>query len=177
MLQSQLYMRKNTLDDLSALSTMMKTLPSDISLHTHRAGDNEEWEALIELCFGEHYGFEQNVSSCKGYDPSYVFYLERNGENIAVSAAVNNPDFPEEGWLHFVGVAPSARGNGLAAHIVLAALYCFYARGFKSVLLSTDDFRIPAIKTYLSLGFEPIMLDESHPERWHKVMNAIKGNS
>ncbi len=177
MAQSQLYMRKKTLDDLPALSAKLEKLPADISLHTHRKGDDAVWEALIEQCFGEHYGFEQNVSSCNGYAPTHVFYLERGGEYIAVSAAVEQPDFPNEGWLHFVGVAPFARGMGLAAHTVLASLYCFYARGFKSVVLSTDDFRIPAIKTYLALGFEPIILDESHPERWRKVMDTIKGNS
>ncbi len=171
MAQSQLYMRKKTLDDLPALSAKLEKLPADISLHTHRKGDDAVWEALIEQCFGEHYGFEQNVSSCNGYAPTHVFYLERGGENIAVSAAIEEGS---EGWLHFVGVAPSARGMGLSAHIVLAALYCFYARSFKSVVLSTDDFRIPAIKTYLSLGFEPIMSDESHTERWRKVMDTIK---
>ena len=72
-----------------------------------------------------------------------------------------------------VGVDPDTRGLGLSLPIVAAALISLRERGFASAMLSTDDFRIPAIKTYLRLGFEPVMSHESHPERWAAVMEKI----
>lgn len=72
-----------------------------------------------------------------------------------------------------VGIHSSARGLGLSIPIVSAALHSFRDRGFKSVMLSTDDFRIPAIKTYLKLGFHPVLSHESHAGRWDEIMSKL----
>ncbi len=172
---SQLYMRKSSLSELPLLSARLGPLPEGVSFRTHIPGDDAAWEDLIERCFGTRYGFAEHVSACERYDPSHVIYLTKNGRDVAVSAAVQKPEFPHDGWLHFVGVDPEMRGLRLSSHVVLATLFSFYAQGYHSVVLSTDDFRIPAIKCYLKLGFEPIMLDKSHPERWKKVMEQVDG--
>ncbi len=170
----QLFMRKPRLDDLPSISQKIGPLPDGISLHTHVNGMEKAWEDLIERSFGQRFAFDSNMSSTVGFHPTQVFYLAKDGVDVAVAAAVEMPTYPGEGWLHFVGIDPAARGLGLSHHIVLATLYSFWAQGYKSVVLSTDDFRIPAIKSYLKLGFEPIMLDETHPERWEKVLAEIK---
>ena len=73
-----------------------------------------------------------------------------------------------------IGTIPESRGLGAGRLICLAALHALSARGYKTAVLSTDDERIPAIKLYLSLGFEPIYTHESHKERWEKVMNKFE---
>ncbi len=55
----------------------------------------------------------------------------------------------------------------------MAVINGLFERGFRRCILRTDDFRLPAIKTYLDLGFAPEMLDESHPERWAKAWEAL----
>ena len=45
--------------------------------------------------------------------------------------------------------------------------------GRQRAFLSTDDFRLPAIRTYLKLGFEPYLVHENQRERWRKVLAAI----
>ncbi len=169
----QLYMRKSDLTDLPELAAKIGGLPEGITLRTHREGDDELWENLIEKSFGNRYGFEGCMRKFPGYRPEHCFYLTRDGKDIAVAAAVENRDFPGEGWLHFVGVDPEARGLGLAKKVVLAVLVSFYLRGFKTVILSTDDFRLSAIKTYLDLGFTPVMSHESHPARWDEVLKKL----
>lgn len=72
-----------------------------------------------------------------------------------------------------VAVHPGAQGKGLGKKICLAVLHDLASRGYKSALLSTDDIRLPAIKLYLSLGFEPFYTDGSHKERWNKVYEKI----
>ena len=61
-----------------------------------------------------------------------------------------------------VGVHKDAQGMGAGKRISLAALNSLKQRGYKTAVLSSDDHRIPAIKLYLSVGFEPVILDESH---------------
>ena len=45
--------------------------------------------------------------------------------------------------------------------------------GWAVARLWTDDWRLPAIKTYLNLGFEPDIEHESHPERWRAVFEKL----
>ena len=37
--------------------------------------------------------------------------------------------------------------------------------------LNTDDFRKPAIKIYLGLGYRPYLYDDDMAERWHALMD------
>ena len=53
-------------------------------------------------------------------------------------------------------------GKNLGYSLSLAALNYFRKKGIKEVFLYTDDFRLPAIKTYLKLGFKPVILDKFH---------------
>lgn len=169
----QLYMRFTDFAGLPALTAQVGTLPDGISLCTHAPGDEGDWEALIAASFGQAYAFEKIMAGYPQYHPSRIFYLVRDGKKLATTAAFEQRNFPGEGWLHMVGVSPDAQGMGLSKYTVLAALYSFYARGYASVMLSTDDFRLPAIKTYLRLGFVPFQNHESHAERWAAVLEKL----
>jgi len=46
-------------------------------------------------------------------------------------------------------------------------------RGYERIYLLTDDWRLPAIATYLSLGWEPYIYDEQMRERWERVMAQL----
>ncbi|NLC55450.1 MAG: GNAT family N-acetyltransferase, partial [Armatimonadetes bacterium] len=78
---------------------------------------------------------------------------------------------PEIGW---VGVMPEHQGHRLAFHLCLACLRFLRDRGVRECFLLTDDFRVPAIKTYLRLGFEPEVTHESHPARWQKILAELR---
>ena len=121
-----------------------------------------------------YYSFNEFIVNGGNYKPEYVLYLSKNGEEIATTTAVEKDTFPGEGWLRMVGVSPESRGTGAGKLIVLSALHSLAARGYKSTVLSTDDSRIPAISLYLSMGFEPIIFDDEHKERWEKVIEATK---
>ena len=168
----QLFMRKTDMENIPEI-----ILPEGIILHTHIPGHEADWETLIERSFGSHFGFDSSLTSRKGYKPEHVFYLSRGKKELATTSAIEKDEFPGEGWLHMVGVDPDARGMGLSLSIVAAALRSFRERGFNSVMLSTDDFRIPAIKTYLRLGFNPVMSHESHEARWAAIMEKLSSAS
>lgn len=164
----QLFLRKSNMDDLSPFS-----LPAGFGLHTHIEGQESNWEDIIEEAFGSRFSFEKSIRNGGGYKPEYVLYVSKDGRDIATATAVEKEDFPGEGWFRMVGTRPDARGLGAGRLVLNACLHSLAARGYKSVVLSTDDNRIPAIKLYLSLGFEPLYTHESHKERWENVMKEI----
>ncbi|MDO4618245.1 MAG: GNAT family N-acetyltransferase [Clostridia bacterium] len=166
---TQLFMRIDNLENLPEI-----VLPEGVTLKTHKEGMEKDWEALIEASFGTHYSFETMLTNWKGYAPDCVFYMVKDGKLISTASAVENADFEGEGWLHMVGTHPESRGLGAGKIATLAVLHSFKDRGYKSVVLSTDDERIPAIATYLKLGFKPIFTDDTHEGRWAKVMQQIK---
>ncbi len=166
---SQLFMRHSNLKSLPEIK-----LPEGISIITHKEGMEKEWEDLIEASFESHYGFEGMLTNWQGYAPENVFYLVKDKKALSTASAVENGNFPSEGWLHMVGTHPDARGMGLGKIATLAVLHSFAERGYKSAVLSTDDHRIAAIVTYLKLGFEPIYLDDTHEGRWKKIREQLK---
>jgi mycothiol synthase len=64
---------------------------------------------------------------------------------------------------------PEHRGKRLGYVVSLAVLHDLRRHGCREAALLTDDPRIPAIKTYLSLGFLPALTDDTHPARWEAV--------
>lgn len=164
----QLFMRH---PDITSLPPLV--LPEGYELHSHVEGAEEKWEALVEDAFSMHFSFESFIKNGGGYKPEYVLYIRKDGEDIATTTAIENSNFPGEGWFRMVAVASKARGQGVGKMIGLAALHSLADRGYKSVMLSTDDERIPAICLYLSIGFQPVYNHESHKERWKKVFDLI----
>ncbi len=167
MASNQLIMRH---PDLSRVPELV--LPEGYELVTHKDGYEKKWENIIESSFGMHFDFDFLIKA-GDYAPEKVLYIKKDGKIIATTSAVENTAYKGEGWFRMVGVHKDAQGMGAGKHISLAALNSLKQRGYKTAVLSTDDHRIPAIKLYLSVGFEPVILDESHKERWEKVMAII----
>lgn len=164
----QLHMRAKNLENLPPF-----VLPKGISLHNYDEADTKGWEDLIEDAFGERYSFEKVIVNGGDYKPEYVLNLKKDGRILATTTACEKETFPGEGWFRMVAVSSDARGLGLGRVIGLAALHSLAARGYKTAVLSTDDARLPAIKLYYNLGFRPLFIDESHEERWKKVMEQL----
>ena len=71
---------------------------------------------------------------------------------------------------------PEQRGRGLGRLVTLATLHYMRDRGDTNVLLETDDFRIPAVRSYLGLGFVPVYLEDpasDHVARWSDVFRKV----
>ncbi|MBQ8409066.1 MAG: GNAT family N-acetyltransferase [Clostridia bacterium] len=166
----QLIMRN---PDITTLPPLV--LPEGFKLYHHKenCGMEEIWEEIIKSAFGAPFAFDFLIKA-GDYKPEHVLYLSYNGRPIATTTAVEHQNYPGEGWYRMVGVRADAQGLGAGRLIGLAALHALRDRGYKSALLSTDDHRIPAISLYLSLGFQPVYVHESHAERWNKVLKILE---
>jgi mycothiol synthase len=90
-----------------------------------------------------------------------------DGHLLATASERLLPDtYPDAGYLHWVASAPAARGVGLGSLVTLACLAGFAGRGLPRAVLETEDFRVPAVRTYLRLGFVPEYRTEDERMRW-----------
>ena len=88
--------------------------------------------------------------------------VERNGAKVLVA-------MPSTGEINWVASVDGHRGKGLGDAVTLAALQRLRELGYQSCWLETDDWRIPAIKTYFKYGFRKLLTHDSHTVRWEVV--------
>jgi len=161
-------------DDLTNLPPLV--LPKDYSIRCFKPGDEFAWENIIKDAFNyEEVSFKNSISSKKEFIPERVLFICHNDVPVGTATAWYDPKWGEmTGYLHMVGVIKKHTGKGLGFYVSLAALHRMASEGRKSAVLETDDFRIPAIKTYLKLGFSPLIVHENQVERWNLIMKLLK---
>jgi mycothiol synthase len=107
-----------------------------------------------------------------GVNPDGIFFLAAGDHYVATATDKRLPQ-SEVGYLHMVAVAPRYRGRGFGRCISLAALNHMRDRACLKAVLDTDDFRLPAIATYLALSFVPDMLEADYVERWRAIFAEL----
>jgi len=171
-LTPQLFMARANLDDLPELQ-----LPDGYAVRSYREGDGAAWERIVAAAFerevqpGE---FERSIKQREAFRPERVLLVVWGGVLVATASAWDSPGWgAQTGQLHMVGTKPEHRGKHLGYWVSVAVLHQFRKEGRQDPMLSTDDFRLPAIKTYLRLDFEPVLVDKNQPRRWRNVFAAL----
>ena len=169
----QLRMVRPNLEDLPELQ-----LPSGYSMRTYREGDEVHWAHIISDSFGGRKRTAQDTrNEITGRDvfiPEGLYFATHQDIPVGTACAWRQSvDETEVGYVHMVGVVTEHTGHKLGKWVSLAVLSYFRDNGFKCSMLDTDDFRIPAVKTYLNLGFIPVYVEEGQPERWQKIFETL----
>ncbi|MFO7946233.1 MAG: GNAT family N-acetyltransferase [Armatimonadota bacterium] len=168
----QLTMKRPDLKNLPEI-----TLPDGYELRTFQPGDERAWEAIVARAFDRDVPeghFDSRIGDHDAFQPERVFFICHNGEGVATATAWYMEKWGENtGYVHMVGVKPGHQGKRLGYQVSLAVLHRLRGEGFEEAVLTTDDFRLPAIKTYLNLGFEPVLVHENQRERWRDVFEAL----
>jgi mycothiol synthase len=147
-------------------------------LRTFRPGDEDAWVTLLSTGdFGawDRPRLDRMLAGERApLPPAGIFFATR--DDIPVGTACTflhqgeDGDVPELGW---VVVHSRHRGHGLGLQVCRAVLGFVRELGHGYAFLLTEDFRLPAIRTYLRLGFEPEMVDPTHPGRWEALRRAV----
>lgn len=169
----QLVMLRPSLSGLPAV-----VMPEGYRLRHFRPGDEEGWNRLMDAVFERAPGstdFDQQMRPDDAFQEERVWLVEKAGEIVATASAWHRPKFgPTRGYLHWVGTHPGHRGMKLGAMVSVAALQKIQEDGRDSAVLETDDFRIPAVMTYLKLEFEPLLVHENQRKRWKDVLDELR---
>ena len=145
-------------------------------------GSEREIDEWVRLCnFGLMEGStRETFFETVGNFPNVVaerdcfFVMDAEGRYVASSTAVANPD--GLGLVHMVASDPTTRGKGIGHAMLSYALEKLEARSCTYSILTTDDFRLAAIKTYLDAGFRPVLLsdpDSDQRTRWDAVIAQL----
>ena len=158
------------------------TLPESIELKRFTEIDNalSEWVDIVRHMDNAAYNIEDemtyytDVMLCeKGYDDNLCFFLTVDGAPAATITVICDYE-RKDGYIHMVTCKPEFRGRGLGNLLNDVALWCLKTEGMQTAYLTTDDWRIPAIKTYLKASFEPDLVScPDFKERWEKIFEII----
>ena len=171
----QLCMKRPGLDGLQEIN-----LPAGYTIRASHEGEGHHWAGILREAFADNSfdeaRFDREMKQHPAYDSDRIFFVcSSSGLPCGTASAYRDASFGETtGMLHYVGVRPSEAGKGLGMAVSLAALNRFREEGLESAFLQTDDHRLAAIKTYLRLGFLPLVVHESHPQRWNTVFIAMR---
>ena len=168
---SKLIMEKSDLDVVPEIA-----LPPGYLLRTFQSGD--------ELGLGRLYGLSSLGSeSPKGvrakmlthpcFKAERIFIVEHNGEIIATCAAWVEPESPENGFLHMLGVLPGHQGKQLGTVVSVETIRYTRGEGFSKQRLLTDDWRDPAITLYFNLNFYPVITCDTYSDRWRVIGERV----
>lgn len=155
-----------------------QTTPQGFTLRGYRAGDEDSWVSLIN--YGD-YGsdwdrarFDEYIQGPERKEGSKV--IERDGMIVAATFASVQPDMDNMGRVDFVTSLPEYRGFGLGRLVCSEVVRYLVDRGYSRVILFTDDWRLPAIGLYLSMGFEPQMTREDMTGRWRAIRRNLEAS-
>ncbi|MED5018533.1 GNAT family N-acetyltransferase [Paenibacillus chibensis] len=162
-----------THEDLTMLPSL--TEMGLYQLSAFRPGDEQAWETIIGESFQTEFSFEEFMKKDAAYKPERILIVWKDGDPAATASAWHHPKLGNDtGYLHMVGARNAYAGQGLGQFVTHAALIHMQKEGRTKALLNTDDFRIPAIITYLRLGFVPVISHESHAARWSDIAEHLR---
>jgi mycothiol synthase len=170
----QLRMRFSSLDALPPLA-----VPDGCGLRTYLPGDEAHWARIMNDCIGENWTAERCLAELVNrpeFTPEACFFATVDGVPEGTATAWRSAAVAAgTGYVHMVGVSPAARGKSLGYLVTLATLHWFHEHRYQEVVLDTDDWRLPAIGVYFKLGFQPVLFDEGHAQRWEAVRRKLAG--
>lgn len=156
--------------------------PPGYRLRQIRQGEEEKYLALMRSAgFAENWTVADAQRLMRQALPGGFFVVEHEPTGNLVATAIANhaptEQHPNAGVLDWVATAPEHRGKGLGKAVTTAVVRLLAKRGYEHIYLLTDDWRLPAIATYLSLGWEPYIYDEAMSQRWQQVLSLLNNRS
>jgi mycothiol synthase len=152
-------------------------LPMGYVLRTYRPGDEPAFFHLMHLA-----GFagwdEQTLRPWKEriLPEGWFFAVHAETGTLAATAMTThraNDEHPFGGELSWVAGHPEHAGKGLGRVVCAAVVRRYLAAGYRNIYLKTDDWRLPAIKSYLRLGFVPLLFTPAMVNRWETICTQL----
>ncbi len=172
-MEDQLSMMRHDLENLPPIHC-----PTGYRIRSYRAGDAEYWARLMDIAFVDMGRTAEdthtNVINHPDFDPDGFCFVTCDSVPIGTACAWRRTVQGQQvGYIDMLAVRPEHTGQRLGKSLTVYLLHYFKRAGLTAVLLDTDDHRLPAIKTYLNLGFVPRDAGETHRARWRAVFEKL----
>jgi mycothiol synthase len=164
----------------SAIAAPLPTIvPDGYALGAYKEDDKQPLSALFAA-----EGWNVDDAEWRDYLdrvlPNGLFILSHTASNqiVGTAGAIHNPRggryyFPFGGALAYLVVHPEHRGRRLGAVLAALVVQRLRAAEYEQIWVGVQGFRLPAIKTYLKLGFVPFLHQPGLAERWRRICDQI----
>ncbi|MGQ9661296.1 MAG: GNAT family N-acetyltransferase [Kiritimatiellia bacterium] len=157
---------------------VLPSLPDGYVLRAFRPGEEERHALLMVQAGFVEWTAARLPDVLKKLLPGGFLVIEHvpSGQLVSTAMATHNPSdlHPLGGELGWVAGDPRHRRKGLGITVCAAATRCFLESGYRDIYLRTDDWRLPAIKMYLKLGFVPFFFGAGIEPRWRSVYAKLE---
>ena len=172
-MEDQLRMVRRDLDNLPPFQC-----PDGYHIRTYQKGDEEHWARIMDVSFVDTGRTAEdayaNVIRQGNFDPNGFCFVIYDNQPIGTACAWKRYHSRKHiGYIDMLAVLPEHTGHKLGNSLTLFLLHYFKAQSIVYVMLDTDDFRLPAIKNYLNLGFVPVYPRKNHVTRWRNVFKKL----
>lgn len=163
------------------LPSLPADLPSTPDVRPIAPGEDAALAELLDAAFDERWDTARVREALLDDATVEQTYVVADGDRLLATASARMlpEEWPGDGYLHWVGAHPDARGRGLGRDVVVAVLGHFVRSGCRGSVLETEDHRLAAIKTYLRLGYVPRYRNSSAEEfaeqeaRWSAILSKL----
>jgi mycothiol synthase len=150
---------------------------SGYHLRHYRSGDEARFFALMSLAGWEGWDNDRLQPWLAKIIPDGWFMVVHKASDriVGTAMALHNykgayPFWGELGWLV---VDPEHVGRNLGLFVSAAVTSRLMDAGYRNIQLFTEDHRLPAIKTYLKLGYVPSLYVEGMYDRWKVLCEKL----
>lgn len=149
-------------------------IPKGYLLRQFEGKDKEHHESLMEITgmgyCSLHY-WQKHIL------PSGFFVVEhkQTGKIVASCFASHHPTkrHAAGGNLGWLAVDPQHQGLGLGRLVSVQVTRRLIDGYYRNIYLETHDHRLGAIKVYLSIGWVPLIYDQTSCDRWEIVCRSL----
>ena len=153
-------------------SPAQSVLHTDYKIRNFRSGEERAWAELLNSC-GELGSWTKDRVRDELLERLCVngqFFASKGDQLVAGAGLYDGEREGKPCWeIGWVVTHPQHQGLGLGRQVTEAAVRAALALPTRPIFLMTDDFRIPALRLYLKLGFAPDLLHSSYRARWNKL--------
>ena len=150
--------------DLSNLPAL--DIPDGYTIRCYQPGDGPAFVSIKNAAFaGEAAGgrdwtdtdFEKEYLASSHFTADRVLFAEYGGSLVGTTTAwTSEYEGREIGLIHWVGVVPEHRGQGLGWMLNVAALHKLKQLEYSDCVLSTNESLASAVRLYKRLGFQVV---------------------
>jgi mycothiol synthase len=150
-------------------------LPPGYALRVYRPGDEARFYEVMALAGWPGWDAEKLKPWLPRILPGGWFLAihEASGKMVATTMALCSDAYPGGGELGWLAADPAHAGQGLGRAVAGAVTARFLEAGCWPIHLYTEHYRLPALKTYLRLGYVPYLYTLEMPARWRAICDTL----
>jgi mycothiol synthase len=161
-------------DETPALSVAP---PPGYRLRTYRPGDEARFFELMALAGWPEWHAGMLPAWQARLLPGGWFLAVEEGSELMVATAMAYHDRKEfgrpGGEIGWIAADPAHWGKGLGLVVAAAATERHRREGYGDIHLYTEEFRLAALKSYLKLGYVPLLYTPEMAQRWRAICRQL----